>query len=157
MPFKYGSILRIIPILVLTFAVLHASAEGSDAGSVRGTVTDPSGAVIPNATVHLTNEVSGLDRTVSTNATGQFVFANIPFNPYRIIVSADGFAPSSRSFEIRSVVGANLNLVLQVAGQFTDRYGGVFGRPGRDRPHLSHGCGPRTVHQGAAGKPVFFA
>ncbi len=116
MPFKYGSILRIIPILVLTFAVLHAPAEGSDAGSVRGTVTDPSGAVIPNATVHLTNEVSGLDRTVSTNATGQFVFTNIPFNPYRIIASANGFAPSSRSFEIRSVVGANLNLVLQVAG-----------------------------------------
>jgi hypothetical protein len=83
---------------------------------VRGTVTDSSGAVISGATVHLINEVSGLDRTVTTDATGQFVFANIPFNPYRVNVSANGFAPASQSFEIRSVVGTNLNLALQVAG-----------------------------------------
>jgi hypothetical protein len=118
MPFKRGPILRILSVLILILTALHASAEdnGSNAGVVRGTVTDSSGAVISGATVHLINEVSGLDRAVSTDATGQFVFANIPFNPYRINVSADGFTPLSRSFEIRSVVGTNLNLVLQVAG-----------------------------------------
>ena len=91
-------------------------AEGNDAGTVRGTVTDPSGAVIPGAKVHLINEVSGFDRTATTDATGQFVFANVPFNPYRITVSANGFAPLSQSFEIRSVVGSTLNLVLHIAG-----------------------------------------
>jgi len=118
MPFKRGTILHILSVLIFVFAAYYASAEGngSNAGAVHGTVTDPSGAVIPGATIHLVNEVSGLDRTVSTDATGQFVFANIPFNPYRINVSADGFAPLSQSFEIRSVVGTNLNLVLQVAG-----------------------------------------
>jgi hypothetical protein len=116
MPYKRGVILSIFPILVLIFAALNASAEGSNAGAVRGTVTDPSGAVIPNATVHLINQVSGLDRTVSTDATGQFVFANIPFNPYRMTVLANGFAPLSKNFEIRSVVGTNLSLILQVAG-----------------------------------------
>jgi len=116
MPFRNGLIFSITLTLVLSFAPFQASAEGSDAGAVRGIVTDPSGAVIPNATVHLTNEVSGLDRTVSTDATGQFTFSNIPFNPYRISASANGFAPASRSFEIRSVVGASLKMVLQVAG-----------------------------------------
>jgi len=118
MPFKRGTILRILFVLIFVFVTLNAYAEGngSNAGVVRGTVTDPSGAVIPGATIHLINEVSGLDRTASTDATGQFVFANIPFNPYRINVSADGFTPLSQSFEIRSVVGTNLNLVLQVAG-----------------------------------------
>jgi hypothetical protein len=116
MPFKRGTIFYILSVLFLIFAAHQSSAEGSNSGAVHGTVTDPSGAVIPGATVHLINEVSGLDRAVSTDATGQFVFANIPFNPYRVIVSADGFAPSSRNFEIRSVVGTNLNLVLQVAG-----------------------------------------
>jgi hypothetical protein len=120
MPFHRGYILRILYALILICAPLAALADGSNggsnAGSVRGTVTDPSGAVIPGATVHLTNEVSGLDQTVSTDATGQFVFANIPFNPYQISVSANGFAPLSRNFEIRSVVGASLNLVLQIAG-----------------------------------------
>jgi hypothetical protein len=114
MPFKRGAILNIL-VLILILAPLYASAEGSNSGTVRGTVTDASGALIPGATVHLINEVSGLDRTVSTDATGQFFFANVPFNPYRVSVSANGFAPVSQSFEIRSVVGTNLNLVLQVA------------------------------------------
>jgi hypothetical protein len=116
MPFHHGPTLRIISILILIFASLYVLAEGSNSGSVRGTVTDPSGAVIPGATVHLTNEVSGLDRIVSTDATGQFLFANIPFNPYRITVSASGFNSLSRGFEIRSVVGNTLNLVLEIAG-----------------------------------------
>jgi hypothetical protein len=114
MPFKRGNILYIL-VLILILAPLHARAEGSNSGTVRGTVTDVTGALIPGATVHLINEVSGLDRTVSSDATGQFFFANVPFNPYRVSVSANGFAPVSQSFEIRSVVGANLNLVLQIA------------------------------------------
>jgi hypothetical protein len=116
MPFKRGAIFGILLVLILISVPLDARAEGSNSGTVRGAVTDPSGAVIPGATVHLTNEVSGLNQTVRSDATGQFVFANVPFNPYRISVSADGFSPLSRSFEIRSVVGINLNLVLNVAG-----------------------------------------
>ncbi|MGD0829807.1 MAG: carboxypeptidase regulatory-like domain-containing protein [Terracidiphilus sp.] len=117
MPFKRGTILCTFSALLLLFAS-HAAgaAAGNNSGTVRGTVTDPSGAVIPGATVHLINLVSGLNQTVQTDATGQFVFTNIPFNPYRISVSADGFAPLSQSLEIRSVVGTSLNLVLNVAG-----------------------------------------
>ena len=116
MSFKRGRIVSIFSVFILIISATCAYAEGSEAGAVRGTVTDPSGAVIPGAKVHLFNEVSGLDRTVTTDATGQFVFANIPFNPYRISVSANGFAPLSQNIEIRSVVGTSLNLVLQVAG-----------------------------------------
>jgi len=116
MPFKRGTIVSILSALLLISATLYAPAEGSNAGAVRGTVTDPSGAVIPGAAVRLTNEVSGLDRTVTTDETGQFVFANVPFSPYRIKISANGFASFSQSIEIRSVVGTSLNLVLQVAG-----------------------------------------
>jgi len=120
MPSIHGHILRILSLLIFLIASLNALAEngsgGSSAGSVRGTVTDPSGAVIPGATVHLTNQVSGLDQTATTDATGQFVFANIPFNPYQIVVSANGFSALSQSIEIRSIVGASLSLVLQVAG-----------------------------------------
>jgi hypothetical protein len=116
MSFSRSAILRILPVLALFFASLHAPAEGSNSGAVRGTVTDPSGAVISGATVHLTNQVSGLDRVATTDTTGQFVFANIPFNPYRLSVSANGFAPTSQGFEIHSVVGSSLSIVLPVAG-----------------------------------------
>jgi hypothetical protein len=115
MPFKYGPFFRILFVFILIFATLSATAEGSNSGAVRGTVTDPSGAVIPGATVHLTNEISGLDRSVATGVSGQFTFANIPLHPYRISVSASGFAPLSRNFEIRSGAGIDLNLVLSVA------------------------------------------
>ena len=115
MPFNRGTISYLFTVVVLTLAALSASAQGGNAGAVRGTVTDPSGAVIPNATVHLTNASSGLDRTATTDATGQFTFPNIPFNPYRMSVSASGFATLIRSFEIRSVVGTSMKLVLQIA------------------------------------------
>jgi hypothetical protein len=115
MPFKLGTILRVLPVLVLVFVTLSASAQSGNAGAVRGTVTDPSGAVVPNATVTLDNARSGLLRTLQTDATGQFVFSNVPFNSYRIRVSAKGFIQLSREFELRSVVGTSLNLTLQVA------------------------------------------
>ena len=115
MSFKRGAISCILPVFILIFAALAASAQSGNAGQVRGTVADPTGAVIPNAALRLANQVSGFERTASTDATGQFVFANVPFNSYRISVSAQGFAPLSQGFEIRSAVGASLKLVLQIA------------------------------------------
>jgi hypothetical protein len=113
MPFIRGKLSCILP----TFALALASvcALGQNAGAIHGAVTDPSGAVIPGATVHLGNTGSGLARTATSDALGQYSFANVPFNPYRIDASATGFAPLSQSTEIRSVVGITLNLVLQVA------------------------------------------
>jgi hypothetical protein len=116
MSFCRGTIYRVLSLFVLIFALHSAYAQSGNAGTVRGTLTDPSGAVVPGVEVHLVNDVSGFDRTETADAHGQFVFSNVPFNPYRIIVSAKGFAPMSRSFEIRSVVGTTLQLVLRVAG-----------------------------------------
>lgn len=95
---RSGTIIRTFPIIALFLATFCTFAQGN-AGAVRGTVTDPSGAVIPGATVHLTNAVSGLDRTTTTDATGQFTFANVPFNPYEINVSANGFSAISQHVE----------------------------------------------------------
>ncbi|HZB87504.1 MAG TPA: TonB-dependent receptor [Terracidiphilus sp.] len=116
MPSNRGKIFRILSLFLLAFTALGAQAQTGNAGVIRGTVTDPSGAVIPNAAVHLTNSVSGLDRTTTTDATGQFQFANIPFNPYEVTVTATGFAPSTEGMEIRSVIGVNLKLTLAVKG-----------------------------------------
>jgi hypothetical protein len=116
MSFNRDTIFRILPVLAFLFAALTASAQSGNAGAIHGTVTDPSGAVIPNAAVHLTNETSGLDRTTTTDAQGQFSFSNVPFNPYEVAASASGFSPASQNFELRSVVGGSLKLVLQIAG-----------------------------------------
>jgi hypothetical protein len=117
MPFKRGTIFLILPFFVLLLAASNPSdplGQSGNAGAVRGTVTDPTGAVIPGAMVHLVNVVSGLDRTITTDATGQFAFTNIAFNPYRISATATGFTPVSQTVDLRSTVGANLKLVLQI-------------------------------------------
>jgi hypothetical protein len=116
MPFKRGAILSILPLFILLLAASDPPSQGGNAGDVRGTVTDPSGAVIPGATVSLTNAVSGLSRAATTDPTGQFLFPGVPFNPYRIAVSANGFSPLSQGVEIRSAIGINLKLVLQISG-----------------------------------------
>ena len=108
--------LRILPLFAFSIAVSSAFAQSGNAGAIHGNVTDPSGAVIPSATVHLGNDVSGFDRTTSTDSLGQFSFSNVPFNTYHLRVSADGFAPLSQTLGLQSVVGTSLKLVLQVAG-----------------------------------------
>jgi hypothetical protein len=94
--------------------VLNAAQAGNSA-PVHGTVTDPTGAVIPGATVRLTNSVSGLDRTATTDAAGEFEIPNVPFNNYQVAVSASGFASLRQAVEIHSVIATALKLILQIA------------------------------------------
>ena len=91
-----GAIRRLLPLIAMIFAALSSSAQSGNAGTIRGAVTDPSGAVIPNAAVHLTDKVSGFNRSTISDSTGQFTFSNVPFNPYTIDASAKGFASLSR-------------------------------------------------------------
>jgi hypothetical protein len=114
MLFHLGAKLKILPLLAAVLMTVSVQAQSGSAGTIRGTVTDPSGAVIPGATVHLTNGVSGFDRTATADPTGQFSFSNVPFNPYKIEVSATGFSKLSQSLLIRSSVGTSLKLVLQI-------------------------------------------
>ena len=136
MQFKNIAILRIIPIFALLFASLSVPAQSGNAGAVRGAVTDSTGAVIPGASVHMTNEVSGLDRTVITDANGQFSFSNVPFNGYRIRVSANGFSPLSQSAEIQLCGGHKFEIGPP----------GCRGLADRDSRVVRRSCRRRTQH-----------
>jgi hypothetical protein len=117
MPFLHGASSRLLPLFFLALAALAAhAAQGGNAGTVRGTVTDPSGAVIPKATVTLTNEMSGFSHTTTTDDAGQFSITNVPFNPYRVSVSAAGFAATAQNVDVRSSVENSMTMVLQIAG-----------------------------------------
>jgi hypothetical protein len=82
-------------------------------------VKDQSGAVIPGATVSIHNPMSGYERTASTDASGNFSFTNIPFNPYHLTVTDAGFTPMSQDVGLNSSVPVNLNIVLELAGAKT--------------------------------------
>ena len=94
---------------------LFEGAE-SNAVTVSGTVKDPSGAVIPGATVTIYNPVTGFERTASTDAQGGFSIPNVPFNPYHMTVSAAGFATHVQDLDVNSAVPLNLNIALELAG-----------------------------------------
>jgi hypothetical protein len=69
-------------------AVLFAQVTS---GTIFGTVKDPSGALVPHATVTATNAAAGITRTVSTNEEGGFVLPNLAPGTYAITVEAAGF------------------------------------------------------------------
>ena len=94
---------------------LHTYAQ-SNSASLGGAVLDPSGAVVPNATVEIHNPVSHLDRSTTTDSSGRFSFPNVPFNPYHLSVTGAGFAPYSQDVELRSAVPLDVKINLQVAG-----------------------------------------
>ena len=91
-------------------------AQSGNSTNVTGTVTDPSGAVIPGAAVTIHNPVSGFERTTNTDASGNFAIANVPFNPYHMTVSATGFAAYAQDIDVRSSVPIAVKISLQLAG-----------------------------------------
>jgi len=92
-----------------------ANAQSRSYTSVSGTVVDPSGAVVPGATVEIRNPVSQFERSVTTDASGAFSIQNIPFNPYHMTVSGSGFAPYAQDLDLRSPVPVNLKISMQLA------------------------------------------
>jgi hypothetical protein len=103
-------------LALLLQAVAHPlfAQSAGNSGTITGTVTDASGAVIPGATVTIENPVSGLDRKAITDATGQFQFTNLPLNPYHLTAKKDGFTALVQDVEVRSFVPIALKLALQV-------------------------------------------
>ena len=86
-----------------------------NAGTVSGSVTDATGAVIPNASITLSNVLSGLTRNAKSDASGAYLITNVPFNTYRLTVTADGMAPATQSLEVRSFVPLTLKTALSVS------------------------------------------
>jgi hypothetical protein len=107
------TILYFISFFVFSAVFTTLNAQ-SNSGSINGVVTDPSGAVIPGATVSILNPVSAYSRTATTDSAGRYQFPNIPFNPYHLAVTMTGFSPFAQDVNVRSVVAVNLNVSLKV-------------------------------------------
>jgi len=109
----------IVALSLLVTCALAAAQSAGNSGSINGTVTDPTGAVVPNANVEIRNPVSGLDRSTKTDSLGKFQFTNIPFNPYHLTISAEGFSPYAQDVEPRSAVPVDVAVKLQVGTSST--------------------------------------
>ncbi|HXO88714.1 MAG TPA: TonB-dependent receptor [Candidatus Acidoferrales bacterium] len=109
-----GTLFAALCLLAAVPAALAQNAGNSTV--VAGTVADPTGAVIPGATVTIHNPVSQFERSTTTDASGNFSFQNVPFNPYHMSVNAQGFAGYAQDIDVRSSVPLSIKVSLQLAG-----------------------------------------
>lgn len=86
MPVKAASLL----LIFLSCCVLSAAAQ-IETGSLIGTTVDPSGAVVPGATITLLSETTGATRTATTDEHGKFEFNAVPTGTYTVVAERDGF------------------------------------------------------------------
>ncbi len=111
--------------LVLSLVVLSLSAAGLAqqlAATLTGTVTDASGAVVPNATIVVHSEETGIDvRSVTASSTGDFNITNIPAGRYTVTVKSEGFQTFVAGSVILNVAEKHTLAVQLKAGKISER------------------------------------
>ncbi len=144
---------RIAVLIAVSFLASCVFAQ-SNSGTIIGTVTDPSGALVSGASVSISNPVSEYARTAVTDKGGRYQFTSLPFNPYHLTVSATGFAVSARDVDVRSTVPVTLTNSLQAQLGLEHRHCRRGRGPGGKRLHLPHRRRPGPISEGPAGEPV---
>jgi hypothetical protein len=113
-----------IPRLLAIAAVLALCGSALIAqqtlGGITGVVTDPSGSVIPTATVTLVDEQTSYTRTARSNSDGTYVFVNLPIGAYTVTFQAQGFdTQKTPHITVQGNRTATLNVQLKVAAAAT--------------------------------------
>lgn len=101
-------------------AVLFVAARSIDAqvltGTLTGTVSDPTSAVVPNATVTATDTGSGRTYTEKTNAEGVYTFTNLPNSSYKLVVEVAGFSKTEiDNVHVDVSQTSHINVKLEIA------------------------------------------
>jgi hypothetical protein len=102
---------------IFLFASLGFSQSQMSSGDIKGRIADSSGAVLPNASVAITNIDTGVERRTTADSSGDYRFFVLPPAFYELSVEAPGFATYTRR-PIQLSIGQTLNLEvsLQPAG-----------------------------------------
>ena len=106
-------------VFCLTTSILTGSPMSQatgNGGTINGTATDPSGAVLPNAEVSLTNSATGYSQSAKTDNTGTFRLTNIPPNQYKLQVTAGGFQAYQQTVPVYTQVPIQIKAALVLAG-----------------------------------------
>ncbi len=102
--------------LAMTFAFLIGAIPGAFAqftGALSGTVLDPSGSVVPDATLQLINSSTGVTLRTESDTRGQYHFNSLAPGPYKLIVQMKGFSQTENSLTLET--GQTLNFDVKLA------------------------------------------
>lgn len=113
-------ILQRLSFLLLSIA-LCGPVYAQSTASLNGTVTDATGATVPNARVRVTNQATGVESATQSDAAGAFLFPSLPIGVYRLEVTASSFqtaAISNLKLEVATSVTQNVQLKV---GEATEK------------------------------------
>ena len=110
------SALFVVGISIVFGAPAVRAQSLGNAGTIEGSVTDQTGASIPEAKVTIRNAVSGYSQSATTAVDGSFRLTSIPPNPYHLEVTAAGFNPSDQDITVRNAIPVQVNAKLAVSG-----------------------------------------
>jgi Carboxypeptidase regulatory-like domain len=116
---KIGSFLRgaVVLTTALALGVLpsNTAAQSATVSQISGTVQDSTGAVIPAASVTLTNTGTNIARTVQSGATGSYSIGNVQPGPYKLVVKKNGYATYTQSgIVIQVATNPTINVTMKV-------------------------------------------
>jgi carboxypeptidase family protein len=125
-----GAVTALSSLLLGIILILPSStlAQSGPTGSLSGTVTDQAGALVPNATVTLTNAATGASRNTTTNGEGFWKVSVLEVGVYKLMVEATGFKKGTASdIEVEAAVPrtVNLQLVAGAVGESVDIVAGA--------------------------------
>ncbi len=108
------------PAVLFLVLATTVSAQIAPTASLTGTVTDPSGAAVPNARVQIVNVETGFERSAEAQADGRYSFSQIPVGLYRIESSASGFSIHRQSgirLNVNTATTLDIHLVVGAVGE----------------------------------------
>ncbi len=105
---------RILALVAIALVVTVAAWSQTATSSLRGTITDQSGAVVPKAEVVISNPETGFTRTTTTDAEGNYQFVQVPPAKYAVQVSSPGFTTTKESVQLLVNSPATLHITLAV-------------------------------------------
>lgn len=119
---------RSVFLLVVVIALGLVPAFGQATAGIRGTVSDPTGAVVPGAKVTATETDTGFTRTVATNSSGVYTLTLLPVGTYSLTVTETGFKRFQQTeivLTTNQILGLNVTLQLGAVAQKVEVRGGA--------------------------------
>jgi hypothetical protein len=119
MPIHFKTTLRLFAVAAAFALCCFPVLAQQTLGGITGDVTDPSGSVIPGATVTLVDEQTGSSRITVSNGTGTYIFVNLPIGSYTLTYKAEGYdVQKTQHITVQANRTATVNASLKV-GQTT--------------------------------------
>ena len=107
---RVASVLMLLVLALAATSVVFAQATGS----ISGTVTDASGAVVPNASVTITNKATGIARAVNANTDGLYSAPSLPPGEYEVKAEMQGFRTTVRAATVLAGSPTTVDMALQL-------------------------------------------